>query len=229
MYCIHCGKQIDEDSIFCQFCGTKFEKSEEQKPKQEKSDTKEDGIPQAPKTQVDLLWEKFVEVYDAKDDERRKFNSLSSPFIWELLQRLSLNAYESFLEENKEELNKQSYKTIESLKDVYTWSVLGGYRLWMAEALLDEKEEMNKFKSFTLDKLIESWKKYDFKKAFNEISNDMGICITRYSNFRINGFLDSVPETKEMSNATVEKLKGSLLYVTINGYHAGKIENSFRK
>ena len=140
-----------------------------------------------------------------------------------------MNAFEAFIQENKDELNIQPYKIIEALKNIFTLSVLGGYRLWLAEVLLDDKEELNKFKSFSLEKLIEVWKQYDFDMGVRALSGEMKICISKYSDFRLNSLLENVPEVKNLSNATVETLKTSLLFQTINGYHAGKIENTFRK
>ncbi len=230
MYCNKCGKHIDEDSIFCQFCGNSVVEENSAIPQPKNSSKKDETKPEpAKKSKEDLLWEKFVEVYDADAKDRERFNALSSPYIWELLERLSVNRFESFLQENKDEMNKQPYKTIESLKNVYTWTVLGGYRLWLAEALLDEKEELNKFRSFSLDKFVDIWKDYDFDRAMKELSEEMGISITRYSNFRLNTFMENALEAKELSNATVEELRTSLLLHTVNGYHAGKIENTFRK
>jgi uncharacterized Zn finger protein (UPF0148 family) len=227
MYCNKCGKQIDEDSIFCQFCGNNVAESETE-PKEEPT-KEEDASPKTiKKSKADLLWEKFVEVYDAEGEDREKFNALSSEYVWELFERLSVNAFESFIQDNKEELNKLPYKTIESLKNTYTWIVIGGYRLWLAEVLLEDKK-LNKFKSFSIDELIEEWKKYDFDKEVKALSDEMDMGLTRYSNFRFNSFMENSPEAKELSNATIEKLKSSLLIQTLNGYHTGKIENTFRK
>lgn len=222
MYCNNCGKNNPKDSKFCQNCGSTIGKSTNKQSQQIKPDEKN-------KSNYDLLWEKFVEVYDVKEEDRKRINDLSSIFIWELIDRLSVNAFESFIKDSKEELNKQPYKTIEALKNAYAWSVTGGYKLWLAEALLDEKEELNKFNSFTLDKFIDEWKKYDFDKSMKAISEEMGICITQYTNITLNNFINSAQEVKDLSNATVEKLKTSLMFQIANGYHAGKIENSFRK
>lgn len=227
MYCNSCGKQIEEDSIFCQFCGNKVT---EDNIDEKSSSTKENEVKPKPvkKSRTDLLWDKFVEVYDAEGADRERFNALSSSYVWELFERLSANAFESFIQDNKEELNKQPYKTIEALKNVYTWVVIGGYRLWLAEALLEDKK-LNKFKSFSLDDFVEEWKKYDFDEEVKALSDEMGIGISRYSDFRFNTFMENSPEAKELSNATIEKLKSSLLIQTLNGYHAGKIEGAFRK
>jgi len=229
MYCNNCGKQIDEDSIFCQFCGNNVA---DDKSKHKSSDSSKKGkvkSEEVKKNKTDLLWEKFVEVYDADGTDREKFNALSSEHIWELFERLSVNAFESFIQDNKEEFNKQPYKTIEALKNVYTWVVIGGYKLWLAEALLNKYKKLNKFKFFSLDEFVEEWKKYDFDNEIKALSEEMGIGISKYSDFRFNSFMENAPEAKELSNATIEKLKSSLLVQTLNGYHAGKIENTFRK
>lgn len=226
MYCHNCGKQIEEDSIFCQFCGNKITKHHSES-KKEETPKEEDSKPNN-KSKADLLWEKFVEVYDAEGADRERFNAFSSENVWELFERLSVNAFEDFIQVNKEELNKLPYKTIESLKNTYTWVVLGGYRLWLAEALLND-EKLNKFKSFSIDEIVEEWRKYDFDKEIKALSEEMGIGISRYSDFRFNSFMESAPEAKELSNATIEKLKSSLLIQVLNGYHSGKIENTFRK
>jgi len=229
MYCNKCGKQIDEDSIFCQFCGNNTADERSEHKSSDSSKKGEVKSEEVKKIKADLLWEKFVEVYDAEGADREWFNALSSEYIWELFERLSINAFESFIQDNKEELNKQLYKTIEALKNVYTWIVIGGYRLWLAEALLNKYKKLNKFKSFSLDEFVEEWKKYDFDKEIKALSEEMGIGISRYSDFRFNSFMENAPEAKELSNATVEKLKSSLLVQTLNGYHAAKIENTFRK
>jgi len=228
MYCNKCGKHIDEDSVFCQFCGSSIA-DKDTKSKSEGSSKEKTKSKTEKKSKSDLLWEKFVEVYDAEDADREWFNALSSEYIWELFERLSINAFESFIQDNKEEFNKQPYKTIEALKNVYTWVVIGGYKLWLAEALLNKYKKLNKFKFFSLDEFVEEWKKYDFDNEIKALSEEMGIGISKYSDFRFNSFMENAPEAKELSNATIEKLKSSLLVQTLNGYHAGKIENTFRK
>ena len=228
MYCNNCGKHIDEDSIFCQFCGNNVAETKPEQKKEEFSQEDDTSPKPVKKSKADLLWEKFVEVYDAEGADREGFNSLSSEYVWELFDRLSVNAFENFIQDNKEELNKLPYKTIESLKNTYTWTVIGGYRLWLAEVLLEDKK-LNKFKSFSIDELVEAWREYDFEKEIKALSDEMDMGLTRYSNFRFNSFMENAPEAKEISNATIEKLKSSLLIQTLNGYHTGKIENTFRK
>lgn len=227
MYCNKCGKKNDNDSKFCQFCGNKIgiENSESQP---EKNPNEESPSDHTKKSKSDLLWEKFAEVYDAKDDEKRDYELLSSDYIWELLERLYTNSFESFIQEKKDELNSQPYKSIEALKNLYLYSVLGGYKLWIAEAILEEKS-LGKFKSFDIEKFVDEWKEYDFQKGMKNVTDEMGVCITQYLEHRMNIFIENFPSIKDVSNATMEELRSSITFQIVNGYLAGEVENTFRK
>lgn len=228
MYCNKCGKQIEEDSIFCQFCGNKIADDTPEPQSEKTSQTKNVSNKAVNKSKSDLLWDKFAEVYDAKDNEREKFNQLSSAYIWELIERLYTNAFETFIQKKKSELNSQPYKAIEALKNLYLYSVLGGYKLWIAEALLKDKQ-LEKFKPFDIDKFVEEWKTNDFQKAMKGISDEMGVCMTMYLEHRMSNFLEDSPSIKDIPNSTMEELKSSITFQIINGYIAGEVEAKFRK
>lgn len=231
MYCNNCGKKNSEDSKFCQHCGSPLNKDVEEAPKETKKQAKNKQTENTKSNgnSSDKLWDKFAEVYDAKDQERTKFDALSSIHVWTMLDRLATWSFENFIQDNKDELNNLSYKVIEALKQTYIISALGGYRMWLASALLDDKEELNKFNNFSIDDFVDKWKNYDFDAELKKLSDDLGSAITRYNEWRMNTLMEAEPEIKELKNSTVEKLKTSLLFHTVNGYHAGKIENTFRK
>ena len=153
---------------------------------------------------------------------------MSSDNIWGLIERLYTNAFEAFIQEKKEALNTQPYKVIEALKSLYLYSVLGGYRLWVAEALLNDKP-LGTFKSFDIDKFVEEWKANDFQKAMKGISDEMGVCITMYLEHRMSNFLENSPSIKDIPNSTMEELRSSITFQIINGYLAGEVEAKFRK
>lgn len=228
MYCNKCGKQIEEDSIFCQFCGNRIADDTPEPQSEKNSETKNVSNKTVNKSKSDLLWDKFAEVYDAKDDEREKFNQLSSEYIWELIERLYTNAFETFIQDKKSELNSQPYKAIEALKNLYLYSVLGGYKLWIAEALLGNKP-LGEFKSFDIDKFVEEWKTNDFQKSMKGISDEMSVCMSMYLEHRMSNFLDNSPSIKDIPNSTMEELRSSITFQIINGYLAGEIETKFRK
>lgn len=225
MYCINCGKHIEEDSVFCQFCGYKVAHStysSVDSPDQESTSSAVN------KNASDQLWEKFAEIYDAKDGEKEKYDRLSSEHIWELIDRLYTNAFESFIKEKQDELNPLPYKVIESLKILYLYSVVGGYKLWVAETLLKDKP-LGKFKSFNIDEFVDEWKNYDFQLAMKGLSDEVSVCMTMYLEHRIKNFIDSEPDVKELSAKTIEDLKSSIIFQIINGYLAGEVEYKFSK
>src|SRR3989339_1791237 len=106
MYCFNCGKSIDPDSKFSCYCSEEINK--ETKTKKGNSSKNKDIN----------LWDKFAEIYDSTGDERKVFEDLSSNEVWELIRRISSNQFENFIQENKDSLNKQPYKVIETLKNV---------------------------------------------------------------------------------------------------------------
>lgn len=227
MYCNNCGKQVDEDSIYCQHCGKKLNQDTVE-PHHENPSKDEKTQDESVKSKVDILWAKFAEVYDARDGDREKFNSMSSEHIWDLIERISTNAFETFIEQKKEELNTQPYKVIEALKNHYLFAVVGGYRFWVAEALLME-DKLSKFKSFILDDFIEEWKKTNFQIMMKNISDELGTCMNMYLEHRMNILMEDYPSIKDISNATMKDLKDSITFQILNGYFVGVVEASFRK
>ncbi|MDQ3008002.1 MAG: zinc ribbon domain-containing protein [bacterium] len=228
MYCNQCGKEIDEDSIYCQFCGSEIS-SNASEPTSENTSQKEVTQEQnINSSNTDLLWDKFADVYDAKGDDKKKYDELYSDQVWELIDRLYTNTFETYIQENKQELNSQPYKIIEALKNMFLFSVIGGYKLWIAEAIL-EKKPLGKFRVFDLDELVKEWKSHDFQNAIKGLSDAMGNCMSLYLEHKISSFIENNPSIKEVSNATIEDIKRSVLVQIINGYHAGEIESKFRK
>lgn len=228
MFCNQCGEQIEEDSIFCQFCGNKIQDIRPETQSENTSKTKNVTRQPVNEDAVDLLWSKFADVYDNKNNEQNKFDEISSEYIWELIERLYTNAFESLIGDKKDELNTRPYNEIEALKNLYMFSVLGGYKFWIAEALLKNKP-LGKFKSFDIDDFVEEWKSNDFEKEMKEISEEMGVCMTMYLDHRITIFLDAAPSAKELPNSFIEELRNTITFQIINGYMAGVVEDKFRK
>ena len=81
MFCTNCGKNIEKDSKFCQFCGAKISG--------EGRENRNDNTIRSEEN----LWDKFVEIYSSKDEERKKFEDNSSNEVWELINRISQNLY----------------------------------------------------------------------------------------------------------------------------------------
>jgi len=133
--CKNCGKSADKDSRFCRYCGEKIDKDKADNEKSDSNDTKNTKT-----NNEDKLWEKFTEIYNSTGENRKTYEDLSSNEVWELIQRISSNKFEDFIQENKKLLNKQPYKVIEALKNEFGWCASGGYWFWMAEALLKDND-----------------------------------------------------------------------------------------
>lgn len=220
MFCKNCGKEIQNESKFCQYCGINIAVS---------NDTKEAEIIEAVVEEKNI-WDEFAKIYDSSGDERTEYNDLSSNEAWELINRISKNTFENFIEENKDQLNKQPYKVLEDLEKLFKFSVVGGYWLWTAEHIL-KKGSNWKLKTIVLDNLINEWseglkKLDDFTK---NASQDLGEAIIRYQNFKADSFLESSPSIKELPVEFIEKIKAEVLGKILWGYFIGLSESKYVK
>ncbi len=217
IFCQNCGKQIPKDSKFCQFCGDAL--ASDDSLKKEKVKLKRRGV-----------WEIFTDIYDFDEEKRKKYNDLSSNEAWELINRLGKNSFESFIEDNKEILNKQPYKVIEKLESTYKLCVIGGYWLWMAE-YISKNGESWKLRTIQLDDLVKEWtsaleKQGDFVKTIPE---DLSEAISKFQNFQVNSILEECPSIKELSTEFIEKVKFDLLLKILWGYFIGTSESKYIK
>lgn len=219
MDCNNCHKQIDTDSKFCPYCGEKISK----KSKAKDSDTH--------KNKDKDLWHKFAEIYDSTGDERKVFEDLSSNEVWELIRRISTNKFEDFIQENKKLLNKQPYKVIETLKNVYGWCASGGYWFWMAEALLKNKT-IKEPRNLELTHFIEEWQKLITKK-YEDLQKDFSPSLEKsmstFFEIELNNILNSAESIKDLPNETIERLKTDVFVLIFWGYLGGVAESKYRK
>lgn len=227
MFCENCGKQILEESKFCKFCGVKIAIGEVVE--SDKTESQENTKIQE-KENIEI-WDKFAEIYDSKGEDRDKFNDLSSNEAWELINRLGKNTFESFIEENKEQLNKQPYTAIENLENLFKFAVIGGYWLWTAEYIL-QKGNSWKLKTIDLDKFIKDWT--ESSKGLNDFivensSTDLGGAILKYQNFKANSFLEDCPTIKELPVEFIDNIKTEILGKILWGYFIGIAESKYIK
>jgi len=227
MFCENCGKQIPDESKFCKFCGVKsaigeIAGSDKKENKETTKIQEEDNIG---------IWDKFAEIYDSKGEERDKFNDLSSNEAWELINRIGKNTFEGFIEENKDQLNKQPYTVIESLENLFKFAVIGGYWLWTAEYILKNGNTW-KLKTIDLDKFIKEWT--ENLKGLNDFiqknsSTDLGGTIIQYQNFKTNSFLENCPTIKELPVKFIDNIKTEILGKILWGYMIGTTESRYIK
>lgn len=221
MFCPNCGKQISEDSKFCQYCSfdlvlKKTEKTEEKVDDVLKYNSK--------------LWYKFAEIYDSKGEDKKKYTDFSSNETWELINRIYNNNFETFISDNKEQFNKLPYTAMEKIKAIYNLCIAGGYWFWMAEYLL-KYDLSGKLKQIDLEKFIEEWKKIaidNYQDNLSKISNELSKNLEIFFNFQLNNLLELAPAIKDLPNETVEKLKMSLMLQIIWGYFIGLTEEKYR-
>jgi len=226
MVCSNCHKQIDPDSKFCRYCGANVDNNRTDKQKDDSDNSNSIATSKNIK-----LWDKFAEIYDSTGDERKIYEDLSSSEVWELIRRISNNKFEDFIQEHKELLNKQPYKVIETLKNVFGWCASGGYWFWMAEALLENKK-LKELKDIALNHFIEEWqtliaKKYDeHQKNF---SPDLEQSMSIFFEYEVNTVLNSAETVKDLPNELIDKLKTELFIEIFWGYLAGVAESKYRK
>ncbi|MCD8506688.1 zinc ribbon domain-containing protein [Candidatus Woesebacteria bacterium] len=221
MYCNKCGKSIDEDSNFCNSCGAEISTS--------KTNNKE--VKDSEENTSNRLWDKFVEIYDSKGEERKRYENLTSDEAWELISRISNNKFEDFIQEHKDQLNKQPYKVIETLKNVFSWCTSGGYWFWMAQAFLRE-EKLNKPKNIALNKYIKEWQallEKDFKEHKKEFLPNMESSMSIFFEHELNNFIESAESVKDLPNEIIEQLKIALFIQLFWGYLVGVAEAEYRK
>ncbi len=227
MFCEKCGKQIPEESSFCKFCGSKtvIEKTIDSDKAEEQEVTKTQG-----KVSVGI-WDKFAEIHDSKGEERERFMNFSSNEAWELINRVGKNSFESFIEEHKDQLNKQPYAVLEILESTIKFAVIGGYWLWTAEHILKRGASW-KLKPIILDDFIREWTENlkelsDFIE--NNSSNDLSEAMLTYQNFKFNSFLENCPSIKELPVEFINNMKSEILGKILWGYFIGITESKYIK
>lgn len=223
MFCKDCGKKISNESKFCKFCGGRVVNNET-------TETAETEKQETPKNKDKQIWDKFAEIYDSKGKERERFNDLSSNEAWELINRLGKNTFESFIEENKELLNKQPYKVLDNLESTIKFAVIGGYWLWMSEYILKNGEKW-KLKTIDLDIFIKEWTESlkELANLIKKISEELDMAFGRYQDFAMNDFLENSPTIKELPAEFIEKIKSELMIRILSGYFIGITESKYIK
>ncbi len=213
MYCKKCGKKIDDNAKFCNFCG--FDNENIDFINQDKN-----------KSTLDI----FVSIYDSIGEQRDKYMNLSSNEAWELINRLGKNTFENYIEENRDVLNKQPYKTLEYLESAFKRAVMGGYWIWMADCIYKRRKEW-KLKSIELVDLIDKWTKSvgELSNFVDNIPAELEGVINSFHIFNINSFLESSPEIKDLPVEFIDKLKFDILKTLFWGYHVGLSEYEYKK
>lgn len=219
MVCNSCRHEIDSDSVFCQSCGDKVTIANKVKKK---------TINQIKYLNKKItLWDKFVEIYESKEDNRKYFLDLSSDQAWEMVNRLSSNAFESFIQNNKDLLNKQPYKIIEYLKNIFTWCTSGGYWFWMAESFYNDVTPGN-LRNVDLNELIKEWQELLDEKTY-QLTDEVSYSMSMFHEYQFKNVMEFSESLKELPNEFIETLKSALIIQIIWGYVVAVAESKYRK
>lgn len=222
MYCVQCGKQIADDSKYCQFCGTNIVRDE--------SESDQKGHTSDKKTDIDKIWDQFYEIYTSEGKTREEYVAITPNAVWELISRLGKNIFEKLLEDNKRALNKEPYKLIESLENAFTQCAIAGYWIRMAENKVQGKNP-RKPKNIDIDQISERWKS-EFDKSLknsNEVfSESVDVTLTNFRNAMKNLVMENNPNIKNLTIEVVENIENTMLLVLIGGYFVGVVEDEYR-
>jgi len=229
MFCNQCGNKILDGSIFCENCGNKIKETDNDTDKNNSKNKENDDNAG---NELGTLWDKFADIYDGTNKERKKYyDSLSSSELWELVDRISTNGFEMFIEEKKDDLNKQPYKTIELLKSNYQLATIAGYWFWLAEALLKDSE-LIKPKLTNYDIFVEEWRKEavdNYQANSKKINKEVMVGMYTLQEFNTKKLFEKAESLKDLPNEIIESLKSQMALQLIWGYTAGMVESKYRK
>ena len=193
MVCNNCKRIIDDDSKFCQFCGSKIEPNY--------------------KTDGNTLWQEFIELSFEADKERRQKNRQMIPSsIKEIINRFSANLFDSLKEKNESILDLP-YATLEDIRNSYYFLAEDGFWVYLA------KRRVSGYKTHDLidkdvEKLIEEWNKTfakDKEGSKKMVDEEILETIVASRDIQVNHLLENHEEIKKLPARVIEKIKGDLI------------------
>ncbi|OQA71186.1 MAG: hypothetical protein BWY34_00075 [Parcubacteria group bacterium ADurb.Bin247] len=193
MICNNCKKTIEDDSKFCQFCGSKIEPNHG--------------------AEGNTLWQVFVELSFETDKERRQKNRQMIPSsIREIIKRLSTNLFDSLKEENELILDLP-YAILEDIRNSYYFLAEDGFWVYLA------KRRVSGHKSHELidkdvEKLIKEWDKTfvkDKEEGKKMVGEEILETIIASRDIQVNHLLENHEEIKKLPAKVIEKMKGDLI------------------
>lgn len=226
MYCIHCGKQIPDDSKFCEYCGNQLHDSsieEKQEPPQETSEEKKTPGKQTFK-------EKFIEVYTSEGNKRTQYEALTSNAAWEVLTRFAGNTFIDFMEKNPA-LNKKPHTDIDLVKNEFNLCVGAGYYLWLSEQLYNERE-LKTPPEISTDDLAKAWQENNVFKDYQKFTDNLPSMVYQMLNdfyaWRENALLEDVKSLHDLPHEIIQGIKTNLAMLLMMGYALGTVEDKYR-
>jgi len=193
MVCNNCKKTIDDDSKFCQFCGSKVEHT--------------------PNKKGDTLWQAFIELsFETDKDKRQKNRQLIPPSIKEIISRFSTNMFDSLKEDNSSVLDLP-YATLEDIKNSYYFLAEDGFWIYLAKNKLRGNKTHN-LEDKDVEKLVEEWNEVfakDNAKGKKMVEEDVLETMVASRNVQVNQLLENHEALKKLPARVIEKIRGDLI------------------
>ena len=193
MICNNCKKTIDDDSKFCQFCGSKIEPNHG--------------------AEGNTLWQVFVGLSFETDKERRQKNRQMIPSsIREIIKRLSTNLFDSLKEENELILDLP-YATLEDIRNSYYFLAEDGFWVYLAKRRVSG-HKAHELIDKDVEKLIKEWDKTfvkDKEEGKKMVGEEILETIIASRDIQVNHLLENHEEIKKLPAKVIEKIKGDLV------------------
>lgn len=197
MICSNCKKDIDIDSVYCQYCGHKMNDT---------SDSKE---------RVNQLWKKFVEYsYEADNEKRTNNRKIIPENIKEICNRFSINIFDA-LKSEYQEIKELPFSVVEHLRSYYYLSCEDGFWLYLSEKILNNEKLSDK--KVDVEKVIDQWQKTinDNEKFKKHINEDFVKVFQANEDLEFDLLLKQSPQLKNLATKTVDQIKNDLFKTTL--------------
>jgi len=213
IYCTNCGNEIDEDSKFCPFCGVAVVKNEESTHEEPQEDN--------------LLWDKFVEIRDSKDEKKTKFQNFIPDEAWILMKNMQENTLVELKEKYPDEIGNLPYKAVDLIASYFSIATLDGYWVHLAKRLLDNPR-LKKAKNLKQDAISARWQKEIIKDIYKVGSPEEINILYIIDNLDIGNALED-EQIKELPNKVIEDLKSYIYRLTYWGFVLCVAEEKLQK
>lgn len=227
MFCIDCGKQIADDSKFCEFCGNQLSEAE---PEVKEKLKEEEEVKEPEPSGKQTYWEKFAELYGS-EEKRKHYDALSSDAAWELINRFAGNTFADFMEQNTA-LHKKPHKDIDAIKNEFIISLGAGYYMWLSEQVYNERE-LKTPSVGSVEDLAKEWKNSDIAKDYHRYIQNIPTMIVNamdtFNSWRFKTLSEEITSLGDLPYEMIEKIKTQLSILLLMGYTVGAIEGKFRK
>ncbi len=214
IYCTNCGKQIDDDSKFCSFCGAAVVENE----KAEVEDNTQQNSP---------LWDKFVEIRDAKGEKGEKYLNFIPDATWTVMKNMRENVLDELKQAYPEEIGNLPYKDVEIILSFFSIAQRDGYIVKLSNRLLKDSR-IKKAKDLTVDHLVSRWQK-ELDKDVEKVTEPEELNILNLiSVFDIDQVLED-EKIKELPNKVIESIKTDFYKLTYWGFILALVEEKLQK